>query len=73
MEQKARITVQFDERGELVSVNMGGRELTEPTHDLYEKLPPGVFKGFSDMGKIYTYELADGRLGICVHRRCKLF
>lgn len=73
MEQKGRITVQFDEKGELVYVNMGGRELTEPTHDLYEKMPPGVFKGFSDMGKIYTYELSDGRLGICVHRRCKLF
>ena len=73
MEEKGIITVKFDERGELISVDLGEGELKGPTHSLFDNVPPGVFKGFSDMGKIYTYDLGDGRLARCVHRRCKLF
>lgn len=73
MEQRGKITVQFDERGELVYVNLDGRELREPTHSLFDKAPPGIFKGFADIGKIYTYELPDGKLTRCVHRHCMLF
>lgn len=73
MEQKGLITVQFDEKGDLVYVNLDGQELREPTHNLVDKVPPGIFKGFSDMGKIYTYELPDRTLTRCVHRNCRLF
>jgi hypothetical protein len=73
MELKGRITVQFDERGELVYIDLGAGELKGPTHSLFDKVPPGVFKGFTDMGKIYTYELKDGTLARCVKRHCKLF
>ena len=73
MEEKGVITVKFDEQGKLISVDLGAGELREPTHSLFDKAPPGIFKGFTDMGKIYTYELPDGTLARCVHRRCKIF
>jgi hypothetical protein len=68
MEQKGTITIQLDERGELLYVDIDGRKLTEPTHNLYDRVPPGVLKGFGDVGKIYTYERPDGTLMRCVKR-----
>ncbi len=76
MEEKGKITVQFNERGELVYVDLDGRRLTENeyTNDLHNNPPPGIFKGFTDMGKIYTYEQnPSGSLRRCVKRRCKLY
>jgi hypothetical protein len=73
MEEQGKITVQFNERGELISVDLGEGELREPTHSLFDKAPPGILKGFTDLGKLYIYDLGDGRLARCFHRRCKLF
>lgn len=73
MEGKGIITVQFDERGKLISVDLGAGEMMEPTHNLFDNAPPGDFKGFTDLGKIYTYDLGKGRYARCFHRRCKLF
>ena len=73
MGKKGIITVQYDEQGELISVDLGEGELKKPTHKLFDKEPPGVLKGFTNMGKIYLYELPDGTRSRCVHRRCKLF
>jgi hypothetical protein len=68
-----KITIQYNKRGEATYVEIDGRKLTEPTHNLYEKMPPGVLKGTIDLGQIYVYELSDGKLKYCPHVRCHIF
>ena len=65
MEKNGTITIQVDHRGELIYVEMDGRRLTEPTHNLYDNLPPGSLKGIINVGKVYIYEQSN-----CTQRRC---
>ena len=67
------ITIQYDERGELVWVDLGRGKITEPTHNLYEKVPPGVYKGHTDLGRLLTYKQDDGTLMRCQKKNCKIY
>jgi hypothetical protein len=71
-EKHEKMTFQFDERGELVSADLGQGPIPEPTHDLYKNPPPGEYVGSMDLGKIYVYRQPDGRLLRCHHFFCKL-
>jgi len=67
------IVFQFDEQAELVSADLGGGPIPEPTHNLHKNPPPGEYVGSIDLGKIYVYRQPDGTLRRCFHFRCKLF
>ena len=74
MEEKGEnITVQFNERGELIYVDLGGGRMTQPTHTLYKNPPPGEYVGSMDLGKIYFYKQPDGTVSRCGHFRCWVF
>jgi hypothetical protein len=75
METEGVITVQYNYEGELLWVNMGNEkgEQTEPFYDLVQNPPPGTYKGFVNLGRLYFYEQADGSIMRCTHRRCKIF
>ena len=65
------ITTVVNERGEVVSVDLGlGKGPTAtPNFNLYDKLPPGEFVGSIDLGEIRIYKQPDGRLMRCRHFR----
>jgi hypothetical protein len=74
MEPKpGKITVQFNERGTLESVDLGAGTIAEPTHNLYDNPPPGQYVGSMDLGKIYVYKQLDGAFIRCFHFACRLF
>ena len=56
------ITLQFNEHGDFVSVDVGSGPIAEPTHNLYNNLPPGQYVGSIDLGQIYVYKQPDGTL-----------
>ena len=67
------ITVQFDQRGQLLSVDLGGGKIAEPTHNFYDNPPPGEYVGSFDLGRIYVYRQANPTRRICFHYRCMVF
>jgi hypothetical protein len=71
MEENAeKITIQVNERGELIYVDLGKGPTNEPTHNLYRNPPPGQYVGSMDLGKIYFYKQPDGSMRRCHHFRC---
>lgn len=66
------ITLLFNEQGDFCSVDLGRGPQTEPTHNLYNKLPPGQYVGSMDLGQIYVYKQPDGTLMRCVKIRCHI-
>lgn len=63
------IKIEFDERGQDVSIDLGEGPV-KPTHNLYDNPPPGEYVGSVDLGKMYFYRQADGKVMRCVHLRC---
>jgi len=68
-----KIIFQFDERGELLSVDLGEGKISEPTHNLYDNPPPGEYVGSIDLGKIYVYRQGNPTLSRCYHYRCRIY
>jgi hypothetical protein len=74
MEQSGeKITLQFNEQGDLVSTDLGGGTIDKPTNNLHKNPPPGQYLGSMDLGKIYVYKQADGSFIRCFHFRCNLY
>ena len=73
-QNKKTITIQLNEQFEEIIVDLGGGPITSEAtiYNLYDNLPPGVYKGEVDLGRIYVYEQADRSLMICRHRLCRL-
>jgi hypothetical protein len=67
MGDEGKITIQINQRGELIYIDINGRTLTEPTHNLYDNIPGGVLKGIIEIGQIYCYEQPNGTVRRCVH------
>ena len=75
MDTEGVITVQYNYKGELLWVDMGkgGGKQIEPNYDLDQNPPPGTYKGFVNLGRLYFYKQTDGTMMRCKHRRCKIF
>lgn len=68
---KQLITTVVNERGEVVSVDLGlgGEPKSTPNYNLYDKLPPGEYVGSIDLGELRIYRQPDGTLMRCRHFR----
>lgn len=59
--------IEFDERGQYVSIDLGEGPIRKPTHDFYDNPPPGEYVGSVDLGKMYFYRQPDGKIITCYH------
>ncbi len=68
MKKKGIITIQLNDQGEFIYVEIDGKRLTKPTGNLAENPPPGILNGIIDIGHILCFKQPDGTRGYCIHR-----
>lgn len=70
---KNRMVFEFDERGELIGLDMGRGPMNvkTPTHNLYDNPPPGNLVGTMDLGKVDVYRV--NSYTRCYHFRCRIY
>ena len=65
---KTAVTIEFDENGDIISVQFAGQKpIYEPTHNVMRTPPDAEFVGSKTLGEMSFYRQRDGAITMCIH------